>query len=300
MAIEAPLSRLAPLMLFAVALAACDAGAGGPAESVARPDDGRAGTATSILNAGIVTEMGGGQQGFVKFLFDPLYDEHYGTLEVLTPEMIEAIVSGAPPYDGVAAVFITHAHGDHLSEKHTIRLMEAQPDVLLIAPEQVFEALRKEPGWRESFEERSTSIALTNGKASAPFVIAGATVEAFQSPHNGWPERHTHIDNLTFRVAFPAGEGRTARIMHMGDADPDPQHFAELEGFLKASRTGLAVVPFWQYREEEFDALLDVTFNAQKAVAVHVPAKTPAFLEEGSRPYFSEAGEEQAIPSVEE
>lgn len=287
------------IILGAIALGSCEAPHEEDAPALSPADDGRAGTVTAILNAGVITEMGGGADGVVKFLFDPLYDDHYGTLAVPTPEIFEAIVSGAPPYDQVSAVFITHAHGDHLSERHTIRMMETRPELLLIAPEQVFEQLRSEPGWRAEFEERITSITLQNGEASDAFTIAGATIEAFQTPHNGWPERHSHIDNLTFRVSIPAAEGQTARIMHMGDADPDTQHFEALESLLQASRTGVAVVPFWHYREEDFDVLLNETFNAQEAVAVHVPVKTPAFLLEGTRPYFSEPGAILVIPPVE-
>ena len=258
-----------------------------------------AGVATSILNAGVMVEIGPSDGVRAKLLFDPLYDDHFGSLEQLTPELIEAIVLGAAPYDGADAVFVSHAHGDHFSESQLTAMLAAQPELQLVAPGQAIDRLREFSGWEEGFAERTHSITLNNGEASQGFEIAGVMVEAFRSPHNGWPDRHFNTHNITFRVSAPSGEGRFGRVMHLGDADPAAEHYVEFAEFLAAKRTGLAMVPFWFYQQDDLQGLIDERLNAEMPVAMHVPVRVPNYLSEGQAPYFSETGEQLDIPATE-
>lgn len=257
-----------------------------------------AGRATSILNAGVMAEIGPEQDGRAKFLFDPLYDDHFGSLEQLTPELIEAIVTGAPPYDAVDAVFVSHAHGDHFSASMLTRMLAEQPGLRLFAPGQAIDRMREDAGWDDSFAERTTGVALENGEAWEGVSVEGYSVDAFRSPHNGWPDRHFDTHNITFRVSAPAGEGAVGRVMHLGDADPSSEHYTALEGFLAAKRSGLAMVPFWFYQEGDLGVLVDETLNAQAPVAMHVPVRVPAYLRSGELPYFSAVGEVLEIPAT--
>lgn len=256
--------------------------------------------ATSILNAGVMTQHASAEGIGVKFLFDPLYDDHFGSLAQLTPDLIEAIIAGAPPYDGVDAVFVSHAHGDHFSVSQLTRMLTAQADLTLVLPEQGLERLREAPDWQASFEARVRPITLKNGEASDEFTIAGATIDAFRSPHAGWPDRHGTVHNITYRVSVPGAKGSVSAVMHLGDADPAPEHYAALQEFLEARRTGLAIVPFWFTGRDDFDAIIEDVLNAQTMVAVHVPAQVPKSLKDGEWIYFSEAGQIMEIPATKE
>ncbi len=257
--------------------------------------------ATSILNAGVMTEMSRKQGASVKFLFDPLYDDHFGSLQQLTPELIAAIVSGAAPYDGVDAVFVSHAHGDHFSARELTRLLTAQPQVQLIAPEQAIEQMREDASWQLAFESRITAITLENGEAAQSFEVAGALVEAFRSPHSGWPERHANTHNITYRASVRSTEsGAVSRVMHLGDAAVAAEHYTALAEFLAVKRSGLAMVPFWFYQEDNLNAIIDETLNAETAVAVHVPENVPAYIADGKQAYFSSVGEVLEIPATPE
>lgn len=293
------------LSIAALALASCTEA---PAQmSYEQPQEGAiagtiAGTATSILNAGVMVEIGPQGDGAAKFLFDPLYDDHFGSLERLTPDLIEAIVTGAAPYDRVDAVFVSHAHGDHFSASMLTRMLAEQPEVLLFAPQQAIDRMREDSAWDEGFAARVTGVALENGEAWEGVSLEGFTVDAFRSPHNGWPDRHAGTHNITFRVAAPAGErageGTVGRVMHLGDADPANEHYTALSGFLSAQRSGLAMVPFWFYQHEGLGGMIDQTLNAQVPVAMHVPVRIPAYLSAGELPYFSEVGEVLEIPAT--
>lgn len=277
----------------------------GNSEPVTKPtstiDGPAAGAATAILNAGVMTTLGSREDGEAlppKFLFDPLYDDHFGSLEQLTSALIEAIVTGAPPYDGVTAVFVSHAHGDHFSASNLTRMMAMQDALIMVAPAQAIERMRADASWSAEFEPRVRSVELANGEAAKPFELAGAQIEAFRSPHNGWPESHSNVHNITFRVSLPVEDGLIGRVMHLGDADPASEHYMPHAEFLSSARTGLVMVPYWFYRAENADILMEATLNAESWVAMHVPVRVPDYLEQGSWPYFSEVGEELPVPAT--
>ena len=274
---------------IAFALAGCSAQG---AEDNADPVDAND-RVTSILNAGVTAELGEAEQS-VKFLFDPLYDNHFGTFEIPSDELIEAIVTGAPPYHDVDAVLVSHAHGDHFSASQLTQLLSAQDSVKLVAPAQAVERMRQLDEWQTAFEERVIAIAIANGEAAPSFEVSGATIEAIRTPHSGWPERHVDTHNLTYRVSAPNG----ARVMHFGDADPGEQHFAPHAEFFADARTGLAIVPFWHFSTEDPARLIDQTFNADGAVGMHVPVDEPGWLADSGWEYFNGLGQQVGVPGA--
>ncbi len=256
----------------------------------------RFGAATAILNAGVMANLGTSGDGSVKLLFDPLYDNHFGSLQELPPELAEAIITGAPPYDGVDLVFVSHAHGDHFSASMLVEMLLNDTDLWLVAPGQAYDRLKEQENWHHGLATQVRTITLRNGETTQTFDLSGATIKAFRSPHNGWPERHSETHNISYRVSVPSGDGEVMRVMHLGDADPSAEHFAPFAEFLAAKRTGLVMVPFWFYQSDDLDAILEETLNADTSVAVHVPVNVPAYLSEGTRPYFTQVGEVVEIP----
>ncbi len=276
--------------LGALALAGCSAA---PASEAPAGESSRVDAVTSILNAGVSANMGG-----AKFLFDPLYDNHFGSLAEMDEPLIEAIINGSAPYDNVDAVFVSHAHGDHFSAEYLNRMMAAQPGVQLIAPAQAEEAMRGHELWQDGFAERITSVTLSNGEAAERIEVAGAVVEALRTPHAGWPERHSEVHNITFRVSATNAAGAPIRVMHMGDADPAAQHFTMNSRFFCCARTNVVMVPFWFFQQDQAGLLIDRTLNAERAIGVHVPVQTPAFLEGSDWTYFTKVGEEVSITPI--
>jgi L-ascorbate metabolism protein UlaG (beta-lactamase superfamily) len=274
-------------VIAALGLAGCQAQSSDqPAETSLSGDK-----VIAIQNAGATAELGEGESG-VKFLFDPLYDDHFGSFAEPDEAIVAAIISGAPPYDGVDAVFVSHAHGDHFSASKLTRMMVAQDTVSLVAPKQAIDRMRELDEWDAAFEERVVAIDIDNGAAARSFEIGGAIIEAIRSPHTGWPKRHANVHNITFRVAAPDG----ARVMHFGDADPSAPHFAPHAEFFASARTGLAIVPFWYFGVADPDSLIDQTFNAEAAVGMHVAVDEPEFLAKSGRDYFNKPGQEVAVP----
>ncbi len=285
------------VMIFALGITGCSAPETRAPSDAGSISSAETGTVTSIRNAGAIAELGEGEDA-IKVLFDPLYDNHFGSLAELDDALIEKIVLGKAPYDGVSAVFVSHAHGDHFSARHLSRLLAAQPEVTLVAPEPAIAAMRKVSEWQDGFADRVRAITLENGQAAETFTIADATVEAFRSPHAGWPERHKTVHNLTFRVSASTGSDGAQRVMHLGDADPGVEFFAPHKRFLESKRTGLALVPFWFFREENKDALIGSVLNAESVTGIHVPQETPGWLGESDHSHFTAEGQRADVPTT--
>lgn len=273
--------KLVPFVLAVFALSGCTATPESDTQTLSSEN-----RVVSILNAGIRAEF-----GEAKFLFDPLYDNHFGSLEEMGPELIGRIIAGEAPYDGVDAVFVSHAHADHFSAEYLGRMLAAQVDLSLVAPTQAIEAMQVSPLWQDEFTARVVPIDLENGGVAQQFELAGAQIEAFRTPHAGWPDRHGDTHNITYRVSSKSG----ARIIHLGDADLVEEHFAPSAEMLATKRSNIAFVPYWSFSGAEFDSFIDETLHAQAAVGIHVPAEVPEALAQSGRDFFSHEGQERVI-----
>ena len=131
------------------------------------------------------------------------------------------IVKGTPPYDGVAAVFVSHAHGDHFSPSIFNRLLAMQAEIRLIAPVQAVDKMREDEGWDPVFATRITALSLENGEQAEPIEIAGVTAET-PDPFGGHFYRED--GELTGKVAeraravfnVPGGSTREERAAGVG------------------------------------------------------------------------------------
>ena len=126
------------------------------------------GRASAILNEGVMVEAGA-----AKVLFDPVYDNAFGRFAELPADLAAAIVSGAPPYDGVDAVFVSHAHGDHFSAGYTVQMLAAQPGLRLFLPVDALALLRAAEGWDDGWLARITVFDLANDGPHAVAVLDG-------------------------------------------------------------------------------------------------------------------------------
>ena len=246
------------------------------------------GEARAILNEGVLVES-----GEAKVLFDPLYDEGFGTFPELDPELRAAIITGAAPYDRLDAVFVSHFHGDHFSAPGIVKLLLAQPDVQLFAPAQAVAALQESEDWEARLADQVNAVSLENGDAAIVFEIDDLHIEALRTPHIGWPKNHAQVENITFRVTLDDG----ARVMHLGDADRAPQHFAPHAEFFGETPTHMGFAPFWFLSDAAGAAFLKEALNIDHAVGVHVPIEVPEPLKASGADYFNELGETREIHS---
>ncbi len=231
------------------------------------------GNATYLGNEGVLVV-----RGDTKILFDPLFDEGFGYYQLLPDEMRAALMAGEAPFDGIDVVFVSHGHDDHVSTGPLLAYLRALPDVKLVAPRQVLDALRHESGVEDDpVFARVTALDLTPGDAPAVLHFGddppdqvwgydGIDVEVVAIPHAGG-RRNAGVQNLVYRVTL----GRNLTVMHLGDADDEAGPFKRQKDHWASRRTHLAFPPYWFYLTYEGKKILTDRINARDLVGVHVP-----------------------------
>jgi L-ascorbate metabolism protein UlaG (beta-lactamase superfamily) len=127
-------------------------------------------------------------QGETKVLFDPLFRNTYGQYQQLPKPMEEALFAGAPPFDGIDAVFISHYHGDHFSPEDILRLLKTQQGIHLFAPSQAVKGLRDVANEHdEGIFGRVTAVELAYKETPVTLEVDDLLIEAVRIPHSGWP-----------------------------------------------------------------------------------------------------------------
>jgi len=265
--------------------------------ALAKAPDSSTATATAqyMANEGLMVV-----QGETKVVFDPLFRNDYGQYQLLPKAMEEALFAGAPPFDGIDAVFISHYHGDHFSPEELLLLLKAQPAIHLYAPAQAVTGLRSVAGaGDEKVFERITAVELAYKDAPATLEMESLLIEAVRIPHSGWPTGRLDVENISWRVTL----NETTTVLHMGDADPNDVHFAGDAAYWDKRHTHMAFPPYWFFNSTYGPGVLENRIKADHNVGVHVPvsiSKTPALRPQELRDFdlFTEPGEKREIPVV--
>ena len=246
--------------------------------------------ATYLGNEGVMVA-----QGNTKIVFDPLYDNTYGTYQAVPEHTRKALLQAKPPFDNIQALFVSHAHGDHFSAADTLAFLQAHPAARLIAPAQAIEALHVElhSAKLSLAPERFVVIDLEYGAAPLQLNLGDLKVEAIRIAHAGGPSRRD-IQNILYRVTL-ADE---AVVMHMGDADPRLSNYRPYDKHWQALKTDLALPPYWFFVIPGGETLLTQRLNSTQQIGVHVPAKAPDDLKKSGADYFFRSGEQRIIAPV--
>jgi len=259
-------------MFKCLSLTACLAGASLAGCSQAHHSDDHhhrhGGTAEFLAHAAVMVESGP-----TKILFDPIFDKDYGSFQLVAKETQAKLMAGQAPFDGVDAVFVSHAHGDHFAAGMMISYLIANPEVKLIAPEQALAKMQKEESWNEGLAARihAKPIAL-NTSSDETYNLGGTPVDVtrLRMPHAGGA-RQAKIENIIYRVSLSPD----ATVMHLGDTDPDEKGLSAQSSVFNAASSDMAFVPVWFFGAAS-EASAEALLNAEHIVGVHVPKKVPA------------------------
>ncbi|MDH3440346.1 MAG: MBL fold metallo-hydrolase [Gammaproteobacteria bacterium] len=218
---------------------------------------------TYLANEGVMV-----WQGDTKILFDPLYDNSYGTYQMVPDRVRNAIFAGEAPYDGVQAVFVSHHHGDHFSAADMLRLLSEHPDIHFYAPAQAVSAVREiASADQQSVLDRMTGLDMEYGDSPVQIIAGDLTIDAAFIPHAGWPTARTDVQNIAFRVTL--GNGTT--VLHMGDADARTVHFNADEEYWEETTIDLAMPPYWYFLSEDGVEIMEDRLDVIHAVGIHAP-----------------------------
>lgn len=224
-------------------------------------------------------------------LFDPFYGQTFNTYRQVPEPMRTDMLAGEGMFDGVDAIFVSHAHADHFAAETMLAYLGDHPGVRLYAPGQAVTMMEDLGEIHDAIRNRITAINLDYGDDPLRLDEGDLTIEVVRIPHAGWPApERARVQNYVFRVSL--GEDT---VMHMGDADPDLQHFMPLDNHWQARRTDLAMPPYWFHSGETGREILDNVINSDASVGVHVPVVVPLDLVMTGRDFFQTPGETRTL-----
>lgn len=247
-------------------------------------------SATYVANEAVLITVGN-----KKVLFDPFFHQAFGTYQLVPKKTKQAIFSGQAPFDSITAMVISHAHADHFAADEVLAYLLKYPNTQLIAPEQAVTELMALTGAIQ-IQAQVTKVQLAFKQPPKTFQVAGIEFDAVRIPHAGWPGR-AEVENLVFRVTINHKD-LPVTVMHMGDADPDDQHYLPYKQHWQNRLTDSAFPPYWFYLSAEGRDILNDILNIDKSVGIHVPINVPHALKKSGEDYFSHPGESRGIGVV--
>lgn len=166
---------------------------------------------TYIANCGALVSSGDS-----KVLIDALFDKPNPEYRAPAAESLDKIMKGAPPFDGVDLVLVTHNHPDHFDARMAVRFLETLPEPLLLAPADAVEEMRKAATDWAKIGPRVVSLDIKVGQKDKRD-LKGISVTAFRTLHSGDRESPMNVMYL-FEL-----NGR--RVFHEGDSTGKPESF---------------------------------------------------------------------------
>lgn len=243
-----------------------------------------------LANEGVLVSS-----GEMKILFDPFFHNGYGNYKLVPEKMRAGLMAGEAPYDGINAIFISHAHGDHFDADDVNAYLSKHTSVKLVAPLQAIDEMKKASGWQKAFEARIYPMLITYESPGKSLELKDGTktianVTAVRIPHAGGESRRG-VQNIVYRVSAKDG----ATVMHLGDADPDDKHFARFEPIWATEVVDMGFPPYWFFATPEGNSILTDRLNIVKSIGVHVPINIPPGLPATGADFFSQPGEVRLI-----
>ena len=212
---------------------------------------------TYVANMGVLVGSGG-----TKVLVDALFDKPNPEYRAPEPGVLDKIIKGEAPYDGVKLALVTHNHPDHFAAGVAVRFLESRPETVLVAPADAVAEMRKAASDWTSLEPRVVFLDLEN-RDFRRLRAAGIPITAVRTLHSGGGESPMNIMYL-FEI-----NGR--RIFHEGDSTGEPEVF---KGFgLESAPVDLAVVHFWFPLEPNMAKYLQEVFQPDHIALGHLPIR---------------------------
>ncbi len=213
-------------------------------------------TLARIANSGVMLTSGG-----TKVLIDALFDQAPADYRSPDPAVLDKIMKGEAPFDGMDLALITHNHPDHFAAPLAVRFLGANSGAMLTAPQDAVAEMRKETGWAK-IASRVVPLDLKMGE-QAQREIAGVSLAACRTLHSGKKEEPM---NLMFRFRLNGWS-----VFHEGDADATLDEYRDFG--LAEAEIDLALVHFWFPLHPEMAKLLQEVIRPAHIGLTHLPIR---------------------------
>ncbi len=196
-------------------------------------------------------------------IIDGLHQFYHKNYVHPTKDMVNRLVSGTfKNFSPIEFCLFTHVHGDHFSERYTLRLLEAHPEVVIMGSQQISDSIQKIAKDTQLME---TVKAIPYDALPHTITKHGIEVTGIQCYHSS-PSRHGQIKNIAFLVNIDG-----YNIVHVGDTDWDltVAPFKTLD--IKNSEVDLAVIPYWMLLERGATKKIMELLSPKHIIATHIP-----------------------------
>ena len=204
---------------------------------------------TYIGNEGYLIATGG-----TKILIDALTNSQYYASP--SDSLVAMMMDGAPPYNDIDYLLVTHDHADHFNAGLTARYLAKHPSVQFISNAQVCSKIAV-----DSSTDRQC-VVLDLGRGEQRTIRGGkAVVKVLRLDHGGSRE----TNNLAFLVTAD-----DCAFFHVGDA-----RLADNEEFLRAvdwSSHNIDLL-FLEYfdRGSDVQSMIQTVIKPKQVVLMHIP-----------------------------
>ncbi|NOT29171.1 MAG: MBL fold metallo-hydrolase [Planctomycetes bacterium] len=228
---------------------------------------------TYLANAGFYLESVDGS-----VLIDACLREPVGLHSALPGPVHGKLTNARPPFDRPSLVLVSHEHLDHVQARVLEKLLVNNPGARLVTSQQVVSVLQ---GGAQDFEVIRGRV---ESVQPAPGTIQrreeeGLSVGFFRLEHSG--KGHPMLVHLGHLIELGG-----LRILHVGDAEPNPANFAAYD--LDSLGIDVALVPYWYFGSVGGAEVLREQIQARTVIACHVPPSKWAELSEFLKAQFPE------------
>lgn len=202
------------------------------------------------------------RSGPYEILIDAFVAEPYSGYAALSPEMLQKLMSAAPPFDGAKIMALTsHAHRDHFQPETAERFLLRSSTATFVSSPQVVGVLAKSSQDYQKIKDLVRAIPVKPGEIQA---IPGpeVTIQFMNFQHGG--EKNKKIQNYGHLITMGG-----LKVLHVGDPDPDEELFAPYD--LAKRNIDVAFVPYWFFSSEEGVRIIDEQFHANYLIVCHIP-----------------------------
>lgn len=201
---------------------------------------------TWLANEGVLLAVGAQQ-----VLIDALIPAPYSIYTSLPASVAQRLLAGEPPFAAIELALVSHIHRDHNQPGFAEQYLAAHPSTRLISSPQVVASLHaKNTQSLANWPRVGESQRLEHAGIEVEFMNLSHGIEGMQNLG--------HIIGLG-----------PFRILHLGDAEPDPANFSAYA--FAARQFDVALIPYWYYSSAAGRDLIATHIQARLFIAVHIP-----------------------------
>lgn len=209
-----------------------------------------------IANMGVLISSGG-----KSVLIDAIHREYKPSYLFPPPDLLKALESAAPPYNGVDLVLVTHNHLDHFHPESIALHLKNNPKATLVSAEQIVAEIAKTAAAFDAVKSRIKEVTPAWDQKTV-IDIGGIKLTVLGLRHVNL--RHRQVQNMGYIVEIA---GR--KVLHVGDAELSTENFASF--LLNRENIDVAVLPAWFLDTAGGCEQVKKLIGAKHLIATHIP-----------------------------